>query len=69
MKKLEISQMENLQGEAGGFWAGFACVGAVVLGGAAIYGSGGLAAAVACNFAAAACGSIVGHASSTGYWF
>jgi hypothetical protein len=58
-----------LGGGAGGFFAGFACVGALVAGGAAIYGTGGLAAAVVCNFAAAACGGIVGHGAKSGNWF
>jgi hypothetical protein len=69
MKKLELNQMESLEGGAGGFWAGFACVGSIVAGGVAIYGTGGLAAALVCNVAAAACGSIVGHGASSGHWF
>ena len=60
MKKLEISQMENLQG---GFdkdqLAGFSCAGAIILGGAAIYGTGGIAAGIACNVFAAACGALL----------
>ena len=60
MKKLEISQMENLQGGVDNFWTSFYCAGAIIAGGAAIYGTGGIAAGVVCNIAAAACGSLLG---------
>jgi hypothetical protein len=69
MKTLELNQMEGLEGGANGEGTAFACALSVIAGAAAIYGTGGLAAAFVCNFAAAACGGLVGHGSSTGSWF
>ena len=69
MKKLELNQMELITGNDGGFWAGFACGGSIIFGAAAIYGTGGVAAAAVCNIAAAACGGIIGHGSQSGHWF
>ncbi len=60
MKKLELNQMENLNGYGNSFLTGFSCAFAIVAGGAAIYGTGGVAAGVVCNIAAAACGGLLG---------
>ncbi|MEZ7889841.1 MAG: hypothetical protein QMB79_09470 [Cloacibacterium sp.] len=61
MKKLEISQMENLQGEGEGkSWLdGALCAGAIFAGAAALYGTGGLGAAITCNILAAGCGALM----------
>lgn len=69
MKKLEFNQMELRKGSDAGLFAGLACGGSIIFGALAIYGSGGLAAAVVCNVAAASCGGILGHGSKTGHWF
>lgn len=69
MKKMELSQMENLQGGEGGFATGLACGFTIVAAGAFIYGTAGVGAAVAANAAAAACGGLIGWGSASGDWF
>ena len=68
MKKLELNQMENLEGGGGGFFTSFSC-GLTVL---ALVGmtaaTGGAGAIVAAPIAGAACGVSLGLGSSWGYW-
>ena len=60
MKILVISLFLFFLGGVDNFWTSFYCAGAIIEGGAAIYGTGGIAAGVVCNIAAAACGSLLG---------
>ena len=60
MKTLDLKQMEGVEGGGTSFWTRFSCAVAVIAGGAALYSTGGLAAGIVCNLAAAACGGLLG---------
>ncbi len=70
MKKLELYQMENLEGGSGGFGTAASCtflafaLGAVITG--ATLGTGVFAAAC---IGAAVCGGSVGRGAASGSWF
>jgi hypothetical protein len=72
MKKLELNQMENLEGgatQSNGFLTGMACGFTIVAAGAFIYGTAGVGAAIGANAAAAVCGGLIGWGSASGSWF
>jgi hypothetical protein len=69
MKKLELNQMENLEGEKGGFMTGLSC-GLTIIAGAAIitttFGGGTVIAGMA---AGVVCGGSIGWGSASGDWW
>ncbi|WP_445718283.1 hypothetical protein [Flavobacterium sp.] len=69
MKKLELNQMENLEGGEKGFWAGAACGGTIILAAAFTYGTVGIGGAIGANAAAFACGGLLGWGAASGTWF
>ncbi len=68
MKKLEIYQMENLEGLSGGFYTGMACAFTLAVGAGLVAGTGGVGAGIALNIGAAACGSFIGMGSGGDWW-
>lgn len=69
MKKLELNQMENLEGGKGGFITGLTCATYLLAGGAFAIGTAGIGAAVAVTIGALGCGVSVGHGLDTGSWW
>ncbi len=70
MKKMELNQMENLEGGTGGSGTAFSCTMAVAgistILGAATFGVGLFAGAL---IAGAACGGAIGWGSASGNWW
>ena len=69
MKKLELNQMESLEGSKGGFITGLTCATYLLAGAAFTVGTAGAGTAVAVVIGAAGCGVSVGHGLDTGSWW
>ena len=70
MKKMELNQMENLEGGVGGFGTGIACgiagAGITAIVTATTFGVGTFATALAFG---AVCGGSIGWGSASGNWW
>ena len=69
MKKLELNQMEKLDGGKGGFGTSFVCAMGIIGAGALTIGTAGVGAAVAAGLGAMACGAALGHRLDTNNWW
>jgi hypothetical protein len=69
MKKLELNQMENLEGGKGGLVTALLCGTAVLAGSAIAVGTGGIGASIGLAVGAMGCGWSTGHGLETGSWW
>lgn len=69
MKKLELNQMENLEGGKGGFGTSFACVTYLIALAALTVPSAGTAVVLTAGIGAIACGTALGHGLNSDNWW
>ena len=69
MRKLDVNQMENLDGGKGGFFTALTCGLLLIAAGAFATFTAGTGAAIALMIGTVGCGSSVANGSNTGNWW